>query len=64
MSEKLKEFIEIPQEFVKDGQQVRPYLYIRGFQLTSMILSTSVPHPVHKTIAKRLHTTVTATSVL
>lgn len=53
MSEKLKEFIEIPQEFVKDGQQVRPYLYIRGFQLTSMILSTSVPHPVHKTIAKR-----------
>lgn len=24
MSEKLKEFVEIPQEFIHDGQQVRP----------------------------------------
>lgn len=50
MSEKLKEFVEIPQEFVHDGQQVRcPH----GAGRTCSEIHPVVPHSLHEAFAER-----------
>lgn len=50
MSEKLKEFVEIPQEFIKDGQQVRNTR--RAFSKQSRLPYRTVPHALHQALAK------------
>lgn len=49
MSEKLKEFVEIPQEFIKEGNQVRYAAHYRHG--TDRVCP--VPHKVHKALAER-----------
>ncbi len=50
MSEKLREFAEIPQEFIKDGQQVCVYVLLGQ---TSPSQSFAVPYTLHKTVTER-----------
>jgi len=50
MSEKIQEFLEVPQEFIREGNQVRHF----ALPLTRPFLMTStVPRSMHKTLSKR-----------
>jgi len=49
MSDKVREFAEIPQQFIRDGNQVR--LYVLFCALANVLLLVS--YPLYKTLAKR-----------
>ena len=48
MSDKIREFIEVPQQFIRDGNQVLP----NPFRYLIFAHSYSVPHTLHKTFTK------------
>ena len=51
MSEKIQEFLEIPQEFIRDGNQVR-HLAL-ALSPKHLIHTCTVSRSVHKTLSKR-----------
>lgn len=51
MSEKLKEFTDIPQEFVRDGRQVR--VDLPPLTATRPHIPLLVPYALHEAITKR-----------
>ena len=54
MSDKIREFIEVPQQFIRDGNQVGLHSFeVKGTPRTYLPRS-AVLDTVHKTHAKRL----------
>lgn len=51
MSEKLKEFTDIPQEFVRDGRQVRTTH--QALPWPNLMFPFLVPYPLHEAITER-----------
>lgn len=52
MSEKIKEFVEVPQQFVREGNQVRFAIVIVLYHVSEHLFR-SVPCAVYKTILER-----------
>jgi hypothetical protein len=50
MSEKLKEFLDVPQQFVRDGNQV---CHLSGSRRKQSLTGCIVPDSLHKALAKR-----------
>ena len=51
MSEKIQEFLEIPQEFIRDGNQVRHFILVTPIGFSHHLIPVSCP--VYKTLSKR-----------
>ena len=50
MSDKIREFIEVPQQFIRDGNQV----LLSFMSLYPFTHSLSVPYTLHKTLSEGL----------
>ena len=53
MSDKIREFIEVPQQFIRDGNQVHSYIFSTLASLLTIAVP-SVPYALHKTFTKGL----------
>jgi hypothetical protein len=53
MSEKIREFIEVPQQFIRDGNQVCSCIVSALLSLLNIAIP-SVPYTLHKTFTKGL----------
>lgn len=53
MSDKIREFIDVPQQFIRDGNQVCPCIVSALVSLLKIAMP-SVPYTLHKTFTEGL----------